>query len=205
MKAAFTWIDTDTGETAGPYNIVASGANGTDKSCASALALAERYFLLKFFHFTTHDPDDEPDAHDSDTIPGIPRETAVPAMPAQAAKAQPAAGGQYPAYGQGFGGYPVQQAQQPGQQVNVYAAAPTYNPPAAPQQGWEGFNENNPLIRSAIEKLMNFDANTVSHQQVLNECVGMLSANGILCTDPSFIKKLTEAAQARRENRSTRF
>ena len=219
VDADFLWIDTVTGEKAGPFHIVASGANGTDKSCASALALAERYFLLKFFHITTHDEADEPDAHDSDTVPGIPKEVQQPASRGAACAAvpvqpayQPGQNGSYapsgyapqggmPAY---QGGQPRQQG--PGQQVNVYTAPPQYiqGAPVPPVSGG-GFNENHPLIRQAIEKLMVFDRGTMSHKQVLNECIGLLSSNGINCTDASFIENLSEAAQARRENRSARF
>ena len=68
----YTWIDTTTGEQCGPFKAAGMGANGTDKSLASAIALAERYFILKFFHIPTWDPADEPDAHDSSNLPGIP-------------------------------------------------------------------------------------------------------------------------------------
>lgn len=108
VTAAYTWIDTDTGEYFGPMTITANGTNGTDKSSGSAIAMAERYFLLKFFHITTHEADEEPDAHDSQTIPGID-------------------------HGQGWNGIPAPQRgmqqgqqpmQQPGQQpVNIQPQA----------------------------------------------------------------------------------
>lgn len=66
----YTWVDTETGETTEPYVMVASGANGIDKSTASALSAAERYIFLKFFHIPTKDAD-ELDAHDSANIPGM--------------------------------------------------------------------------------------------------------------------------------------
>lgn len=71
IETEYTWVDTESGETAGPFVNVASGANGTDKSCASAIALSERYFLLKFFHIATQDKDMEPDAHDESNLPGL--------------------------------------------------------------------------------------------------------------------------------------
>lgn len=217
VRGEFTWKDTETLEEAGPFTVVASGANGTDKSCASALAQAERYFLLKFFHLTTHEGAEEPDAHDSDTIPGLPASVAEPATQRDACNAIPAGQVVMPAQA-GYMHqpvYPQPQVRQPmpqmgpqqpaSQQVNVYAAPPQYIGPGIPQGGGQGFNENHPLIRQAIERLMNFDKGTVSHQQTLNECVGILSANGIICTDNAFLYNLTEAAQARRENRSPNY
>ena len=210
VRADFTWKDTETLEEAGPFSIVASGANGTDKSCASAIAQAERYFLLKFFHLTTHESSEDPDAHDSDTIPGLPPALTEPATQHDACNAisagnimMPVQGGYAPqqGYQQPHCGQRMGHQQPASQQVNVFTGPPQYVGPGIPQSG-QGFNENHPVIRQAIEGLMNYDKGTVSHQQKLNECVGFLSAQGIVCTDSSFLYNLTEAAQARRENRS---
>lgn len=227
LDADFTWIDPVTGETAGPYHIVASGANGTDKSTASALALAERYFLLKFFHISTHEADDEPDAHDSDNLPGIPKSQQRTATPQDACRSVPAQGTPYaqqqPAYGgQGNAPYaPAQQepyrgapqgrpaVQQPqmtgGAQVNIYPSAPQYIVPGPQPQAPQGFNDKEPNTAAAVSELSNFEKGTLSHQQVLNQCLGKLSAAGINCTGQNFIQNLTEAAQAVRENRMPRY
>ena len=215
VSAEFTWVDVTTGEKAGPYKIVASGANGTDKSTASALALAERYFLLKFFHISTRDVDEEPDAHDSDSVPGIPKAQQQPATQAQACSSVPvpsqapgyAGMPQYGGYQQGGRGFAPQASAPavPGQQVNIYPAPPQYIQPGALPQGAQGFNDNNPAIRDAIARLANFERGTVSHRTVLNECIGTLSAAGIVCTDPTFVDNLSEAAQALRENRKPAY
>lgn len=83
----YTWVDTVTGETAGPYRMIASGANGTDKSTASALSTAERYIFLKFFHIPCKDAGIELDSHDSSHIPGF-KEQPMGATDAQIAKSK---------------------------------------------------------------------------------------------------------------------
>lgn len=87
ITVEYTWIDTVTGETAGPYRMIASGANGTDKSTASALSTAERYIFLKFFHIPCKDAGIELDAHDASNIPGF-REQPAGATEAQIAKSK---------------------------------------------------------------------------------------------------------------------
>lgn len=220
IDAAFTWIDTESGETAGPFHIAASGANGTDKSTASALALAERYFLLKFFHLTTHDADEEPDAHDSENIPGIPKNLLKGATSSQACGAKPvtsAVAQPQPQYAPGYGpvpqqGYslqpaprPAPQMPQPAQQVNVFATPPQYMPAPSAQGQQQPFPDTNPLIQEAIGRLMMFDRTTTTHNQVLNEMVGKLSSAGVNVTEKNFVENLTEAAQARREGRQPRY
>ncbi len=225
VDADFTFVDVDSGETKGPFHFVAAGANGTDKSTASAIALAERYFLLKFFHVSTREATDEPDAHDSDYVPGIPKKDQQGATPQNACMAAPVRQGSAPRYdgtAQPYGPRPQPQGYQggfnqqgyipqgggqpqPGQQVNVFTAPPAYAP-ATPAAGHGiPFNENNELISQVVERLMNFDKGTISHSQQLNEAVAYLSANGVICTDPNFITNLTECAQARRENRQPRY
>jgi ERF superfamily. len=220
IDAKFTWRDVETGEEAGPYSIVASGANGTDKSTASALALAERYFLLKFFHISTHEADEEPDAHDSDYVPGIPKSQqqcltasqACAAAPVQPGQGVPPMQGRYPTPApyqpQGQSPAPYVQTPQPqsqgGAQVNIFPAPPAYGQgPVA--GGSVAFNEGNPLIRDAIVRLANFDRGTVNHSALLNEIIAYLSGQGVNCTEPNFITNLAEAAQARRENRQPRY
>lgn len=85
-------------------------------------------------------------------------------------------------------------------------------PVQQPQQGWpqaapmmQGFDPNNPAIAEAINRLMNFDKGTPTHQQVLNEAIGNLSQAGINCFQGNFIENITEAAQARREGRAPNF
>lgn len=212
VNAKFTWVDTTTGETAGPYPFIGAGANGTDKSTAAAFSNAERYFLLKFFHITTREKDDELDAHDSDSVPGIPASMQQHASDTQAVRAQPVPqNGGYPPYGgqqQPYGGpqapapaYPMPQPPAGGasQQVNVFTTPPAYQPAGTVRP--VPFNEGHPLINEAVSRLMNFEKDTPTHQQVLGEAVGILCANGIPASDEKFIANLKEAAQARRENR----
>lgn len=71
VTVEYSWVDTDTGDVAGPFQMITSGANGIDKSNASALSAAERYIFLKFFHIPTKDKGIELDSHDSSTIPGF--------------------------------------------------------------------------------------------------------------------------------------
>lgn len=219
VNAKFTWIDTETGEKAGPFPIIASGMNGTDKSCASAIAQAERYFFLKFFHIATRDKEAEPDAHDSETVTGIPHEVA-PGIDLNKRGAMAPAPGAAPipqgsaAANPGSSAQPRQPQFRPQpnpaptpikQTVNVFTTPPGYNPPAAQGNGISQFNEANPAIQQAINRLMQFDRGTVTHRQILNECIGMLSSNGIICTEKNFIENLSEAAQAHREGRQPRY
>ena len=199
VEADFTWIDTESGEQAGPFYIVASGANGTDKSSASALALAERYFFLKFFHITTHDKTDEPDAHDSDNISGL--EKLAPASTrgaasgakgrqgtaAQTAPVQPVATAPYPQPAQ-----PVAPAAPAGRQ-NGYAAPPAYGPvKAVPQSGQLDFN--NPAVVNAVTRLAQFDQKTSSHGETLNKVVGELCGMGFQMNQ-NLVDQLVAAGQ----------
>ena len=201
LTANFTWMDVDSGEKAGPFRIVASGANGTDKSCASALALAERYFLLKFFHITTHDKDEEPDAHDSGTVPGIPtseqpynapynaapQPVICPAMPAGGAYLAPP----QPACAQPFYGTPQ------GPYISVPQSGQTA--PVAPSATL--FDVNHPAIENAVQRLANFQLDTPTFQTELNKVICELASVGFKSFDPLFLENLREASQARREGR----
>lgn len=134
VTASYTWVDVENGDYFGPINVTANGTNGTDKSSGSAIAMAERYFLLKFFHITTHEADEEPDAHDSQTIPGLD-------------------------HGQGWGAAPAparmqQQAQQPGQQpVNMQPQAPL-NPYDAAVQRLACFAIGTPTHNHALQEVI---------------------------------------------------
>ena len=192
LLVEFTWMDVETGDTAGPFVMSAAGANGTDKSMASALSLAERYFLLKFFRITTREKADEPDAHDSDTLPGIPAEVQQPLQQPVQSYGQPVQAAPLP------GGYqPFQPAPQ-----NDYSAPPRYQKTPGPGMPMDnGFNPSNPDIVNAVNRLVNFEAGTYTHSQVLNECLGNLAARGLNCTNEKFVDNLVEMAQAQREGR----
>jgi len=189
IQGTFTWLDAETGETLGPFGMPAGNMNGIDKSVSSAISFAERYFLKEFFHFTTREQDDEPDATNTDFLPGIGREyQGAPASPV-AASGQQGHGTPTPA-----GGYLRQPA--------PYASAPAYTPAPAPAQSIPmGADENNPIVAGVISKLMNFEKGSPTHQKILNQAIGEMTANGINSTNPNFLGWLVETAQARRENR----
>lgn len=151
VQGLFTWMDVETGEKMGPFRIDATGANGTDKSCASAIALAERYYLLKTFHIATKDKTYEPDAHDSGSIPGLRSGEQVnfSRQPAPMQQMPQAPAPQYP-YGQpmmpqGFQPqYQQPYGQQPYGQPYFPQQAPAYQQmqPAAPAQGAKAGQRN---------------------------------------------------------------
>lgn len=204
VDADFTWIDTTTNEKAGPFHIVASGANGTDKSSASALALAERYFLLKFFHITTHEAADEPDAHDCDNLPGVGK--LPPASARQTVASQPQGQGQSHPTAQT---YAPQQTytppqQQPVQQPavgrqNSYPNPPAYGP-AGPVPA-SGLDINNPAVTEAVTRLAQFERQTASHAETLNKVVGELCAKGFPMTQ-QIVDQLVACGQRLRETGS---
>lgn len=208
----FTWLDTTTGEKAGPFISFGFGANGTDKSGATAMSMAERYFLLRFFHFTTREANEEPDAHDSGFIPGIGRaEQPQNLSPAQSVQAEqvplpayaPAPQAQpqpQPQYQPQYQPQPQPQYQGgPYQSVNPSPYIP--QPVQAPQTGIQpkGFNPDDPGIKAVISQLSSFDKGTNSHKRVLNECLGRLAHSGYTVTDPNFVIALVEAGQAKRQ------
>ena len=173
VRCAFNWVDVDTNETIGPIIMTASGANGIDKSISSALSLAERYFLLKYFHITTREKDEEPDAHDCESLPGIP------------AGQQPTTARDW----KGPQGYAPATPQVYQQQT--YQGA-YLNTQTKPQQ------EN--LYENAINTLMNFEAGTKSHADSLNRLLISLNLAGYNTADPTFASNLVNEAQARRMN-----
>lgn len=177
LTCEFTWIDVQTGERIGPIRLVSAGANGIDKSISSAISLAERYFFLKYFHISTREQADEPDAHDSEWIPGIPAEC-QPVTLANNDGRQPA-------------------MQQPASQPQ-YQNPCTYMPqPAMPNQTTP---QVNPEIayETAVRTLMNFEKGTPSHIDTLNRVLVSLNLSGFNTSEPTFATRLVETAQSRR-------
>lgn len=217
VTVEFTWWDTTSNEKAGPFVAQGYGANGTDKSGATALSMAKRYFLMNFFNFTTHEATDEQDAHDAGNIPGIASSnenvktlsdgrsvqaiaapqpvapTAQPGQPMQGAYYQP---GYCPIMQPAYGGVVPQQGMMSGPMP--YGTAPAAAP--APQNYKPGspigeFNESDPNIQQAISTLMQYEKGTNTHQRCLNEVLGRLASIGYNSTEKSFLTKLVETAQ----------
>lgn len=206
VNAKYTWVDVDSGETFGPVNFCADGDNGTDKSLASAISTCERQFLLKFFQVTTREKDDEPDARDCDTVPGVsgefqPAPKTVPAAaPAYTPPQQPQGQFQQPTQG----GYGYQQPPVQGGGRNPYMTPPTYN--AAPAgEGTYPFDEKQPAIKDAAYRLLNFPAGSPSHSQQLSMELNKLAGLGFKVSDPVFAGNLSEMAQAIREQRQPNY
>jgi len=214
LMVHFQWIDTETGETSKVYNQPAEAINGIDKSFPTAMSLAERYFLLKFFHISTREKSDELDAHDDSFLPGIPpasqprttRPQFFPNAPAAPAAAVPAGGQlpmqmpQQPAYNR----YPQQgpAAPQPARQnfAPAPAPAPAVNAataPAAQQQG----HVLEPEIENAVMIMMQFNKGTQTHSKKLNEVMGGLAQAGFN-VDEKLVAYIVDLAQARREGRA---
>lgn len=196
LYGEFTFVDVATGETVGPRRMSATGANGTDKSCASAYSLLEKYFILKQFHITTRETDDEPDAHDDTVIRGLEglkvpthaaygREMTTPDTVAQqTTNRQPAPA--TPRYNQ----------------QNSQSAVPSSQ--AAAQ--WAAKYANNAEVNGVIAKLSNFQKGTSTALNELKQALSYLNANGYTCAmNPDFIDFITESAQARREGRNPAF
>lgn len=187
---AYTFVDVDSSQTAGPFLQPAAGANGTDKSIASALSLSERYFLLKYFQFTTRETADEPDAHDSSTIPG------------RLAQDYPDA----QTYGRDSGYMPMPQnpyyaaegavPQQPQPQTQPFPTQPPqYN--AAALQPTVNPGEN--VYEKAVSALAQYREGTPSHNTTLQIWMNFLNKGGYNTSEPGFVQKLTRHAQAVRE------
>lgn len=186
---SYTFVDVATGETIGPFLQPSAGANGTDKSVASALSLAERYFLLKYFQFTTRELADEPDAHDSSSIPG------KLAQEYPDAQSYNAGTGYMPQRSQNYPMQPSAQQPQPQSQRGV-AAMPTTPPPVQPSDG------NGDLYEKAAAALMMFQKGTPSHNETLQSWMSYLNRNGYNTAEPSFAQRLVNYAQALREQRN---
>lgn len=195
VSTAFTWLDTETGEQLGPIVKEGTGANGTDKSCASAISLAKRYFLLDSFLISTKDKDEDPDAHDSDNLPGL-RNGEQPVTAPVSAVARGTAP-QYPMQ-------PQQPVMQPSvQQQNPYAAPPTYQQPAQqPQNPNEIFYS--PELLKAAQSLAHFARGTQSHDERLREVFEGLKGK-VNMSIPNFIDNLVESGEAIRQQRMPSF
>ena len=186
---AYTFVDVETGETIGPFLQPSAGANGTDKSIASALSLAERYFILKYFQFTTREKGDEPDAHDSSSIPGKLTQDYPDAKPYYSGN------GYMPAPENPYYSMSGQSMQQP-----LPAAPPKYTPapkpamPAAPtlQPGRNMYEE-------AAIALSQYQQGTQTHNETLQMVMNALNQNGYNTAEPGFVQKLTKYAQDMRE------
>ena len=185
ITADFKWVDAVTGETIGPMRMTATGANGTDKSCASAYSLLERYFLLKQFHITTREQADEPDAHDSDNIKGFEKYN------------RPTAGNfssgiQYPAKAPQSA--PAPQTQRPTTSFNSEAA------------NYAAMYSNNQEINNIINSLAMYDQNTPTAAGELDAVIYYLVNIGYnKANTPGFRTYLRESAQARREQRTPAY
>ncbi len=230
LKVEFTWLDTESGEKTEPFMMVASGANGTDKSTASALSFAERYFLLKFFHLTTKDPTEELDAHDSSYIPGL-KDQPVDATMEQMANAQPAMAqpmnippqqGYYPAAPQGYIPYPQcpsqmtyqqqpmngmqgypQTQQIPVQQAPVQSQVQHTMPPQETKRPAVQPNEVKKITYAdAVNQLCYFAKGTLTHQAQLHKLITELKDAGYHTQDQAFINRLIEDAQTKRIRQS---
>lgn len=173
----YTWIDTETGEKAGPFQMIASGSNGIDKSTASAISAAERYIFLKFFHIATKD-NDELDAHDASSIPGL-KEQPETATDTQVAKHKAGMNRTVPA--------------QETQQQMPPQAQPQ---PPAPQQMQFGKE-----YEQAVNEIAMFAIGTKSHAEAVNRAVTFLASAGYPAGDKFFVDTLVSIADNRRNGR----
>jgi hypothetical protein len=173
----YTWIDTETGEKAGPFQMIASGSNGIDKSTASAISAAERYIFLKFFHIATKD-NDELDAHDASSIPGL-KEQPETATDSQVAKHKAGMNRTVPA--------------QETQQQMPPQAQPQ---PPAPQQMQFGKE-----YEQAVNEIAMFAIGTKSHAEAVNRAVTFLASAGYPAGDKFFVDTLVSIADNRRNGR----
>lgn len=173
----YTWVDTETGEKAGPFQMIASGSNGIDKSTASAISAAERYIFLKFFHIATKD-NDELDAHDASSIPGL-KEQPETATDTQVAKHKAGMNRTVPA--------------QETQQQMPPQAQPQ---PPAPQQMQFGKE-----YEQAVNEIAMFAIGTKSHAEAVNRAVTFLISAGYPAGDKFFVDTLVSIADNRRNGR----
>lgn len=168
VTVEYTWIDIDSGETAGPYRMITSGSNGIDKSTASALSAAERYIFLKFFHIPCKDNGIELDAHDSENIPGI-KEQPVGATDGQIARQR--------------SGSPIR---------TVPPAEPAIPGIPQPRPAY------GPEYQEAVNAIAMFGRGTQSHTETVNRELAKLAAAGYPVSDRMFIETLVNIADERR-------
>lgn len=179
----YRWIDENTGEVIGPFTQIAGAANGTDKSVATAISLAERYFLLKYFQITTHETELEIDARNTDFVPGLQEN-----KQANPAVIQPN----------------TTKATQQVQQRPQPTATPVqqFTPQQPVQKAQQSQNVqgemSNQTYKEAVEQLMYFEAGTDSHSKMLNHWLTQLRLAGFNTSEPSFTANLVNLAQARR-------
>ena len=188
LRVNYTFVDAATGETVGPFTIYSAGANGTDKSIATAISLAERYFLLKYFQITTHDTDEEPDMHDSSDINILSHQQSNRQAP-QTVQSQPMFQTQFPSFAQPL--HP--------------AVPPTYgNPGKTPSQAprmQETAKTGNyspeqlDIYSKAVNALAYFEKDTQSHQNTLNVWMSALARAGFDTSDVTFAATLVQTAQ----------
>ena len=175
LSVEYTWVDTESGETAGPYMMITSGANGIDKSTASALSTAERYIFLKFFHIPCKDAGIELDSHDSSNIPGL-KDQPIGATDSQIAKHR--------------SGSPIRPIPPAEPAIPQAPAQPGTPMPTAFKYGKE--------YEDALNAIAMFGRGTQSHTDAVNKELGKLATAGYPVTDKLFIETLVLIAEERR-------
>lgn len=184
----FWFRDPETGDRTPAVRSMGVGMNGFDKSAATANSVAERYFILKYFHVPCADSASEIDAHDDSYVPGLekfrnapsgaapttaPVQPPIPAATAQtvttsrqatpdmAAQPWPATTGLPQSQGSLFGDMPKEEAQPHGD------SQPT------PEEAWS----------MAAEILSRFAEGTVTYQKKIDQAFTRLTAYGYADTD----------------------
>lgn len=192
----YQWIDADSGETAGPFQMIASAVNENNKSTTTAISLAEKYIFLKFFHIATRDKDDEVDAMDTRSIQGLPeteQAAKAPILQQMNTPVQPAA-----PYTQGQANWNTGTAnQQPKKQEQFIQNQQT----DVRKQIYDALEQMNPAFKQSVMNLMNYEQGTQSHNIQLVKELNSLNQAGLPTADPEFQRSLVNISQAYRENR----
>lgn len=175
LTVEYTWVDTESGEMAGPYKMITAGANGIDKSTASALSTAERYIFLKFFHIPCKDAGIELDSHDSSNIPGL-KDQPYGATDSQIARHQTES--------------PVRRIPSAEPAIPKTPVQPSKPWPATPKYGKE--------YEDALNAIAMFGKGTQSHTNIVNSELGKLATAGYPVTDKLFVETLVLIAEERR-------
>lgn len=175
VKMKYRFLDTSTGECTPEMRMVATDANGIDKSTSCAVSLAERYIFLKFFHITTRERDESSDFHDcQQNLPGIGRLN-------------------------GDGRPAVTQRQAPARPAQPTSAPRTQTPaaasPAAQQQRRNTQAQPTDLFAECARSLALFQADTLSYNSQMNSCLTRLAQAGYPTADPDFQKRLRGESQ----------
>lgn len=180
----YTWIDADSGETAGPFKIISVATNDNNKSATSAISLAERYIFLKFFHIATKDKDDEIDSIDSKALNGVPNYE----QPVNATRTQ----------------ILTQNHNITTQALpNTVQPTPATQNPYNRQKIYDALENMNPIYKQAVINLMNYEQGTPSHNIQLVKELKNLNLAGFPTADPEFSKSLVEISQAYRTSNFT--